>query len=110
MAEFLNMYGSEIIGIFMLVVFGAIGLLLGRFLDTETKQVIARNAMLFVEQTIRDLHGEDKMSLALNEASNLLAKKHIKFDADEMRTLIEAALAEFNKNVNKASGAEIFME
>lgn len=110
MSDFFNMYGPNIIGILMLAIFGAIGLLLGRFLNTEAKQIIAKNAMLFVEQTIKDLHGEDKMALALAEAANLLAKKHIKFDADEMRTLIEAALAEFKRNLNKSSNSNTIME
>ena len=104
MVQFFNNYGMDILGALMIAVFGGIGLLLGRFLNTETKQVIAKNAMLFVEQTIKDLHGEDKMMLALAQAGNLLAKKHIKFDEDEMRTLIEAALAEFKSQAEKVKG------
>ena len=63
--------------------------------------------MLFVEQTVKDLHGEEKMMEALKVAAQLLAKWKIKFDAKEMRTLIEAALGAFIKGLNKGVGAVI---
>ena len=105
--EIINAYGPAMLKLLMLAIFGAAGVLLGRFLNTQTKQIIAKNAMLFVEQTVKDLHGEDKMQEALKAASLLLAKVKIKFDAQEMRTLIEAALGAFNNGVNKGAGAQI---
>ena len=110
MIEFINTYGMNILFVALVAIGGAVGLLLGRYLNTETKQIIAKNAMAFVEQTIKDLHGEDKMLKALEVAAQLLAKKGIKFDASEMRILIEAALGEFNSAVNKSAGAEIATE
>lgn len=106
-AEMINLYGMPVIGLILVGMFGALGLLLGRFLKTEIKQIIARNAMLFVEQTFKDLHGEEKMLEALQAASRMLAKVKIKFDAAEMRDLIEAALGAFNNGVNKGAGAQI---
>lgn len=105
--EIINAYGPAMLKLLMLAIFGAAGVLLGRFLNTQTKQIIAKNAMLFVEQTVKDLHGEDKMQEALKAASLLLAKVKIKFDTQEMRTLIEAALGAFNNGVNKGAGAQI---
>ena len=105
--EIINTYGPALLDLLLTIIFSAIGILLGRYLNTELKQTIARNAMLFVEQTVKDLHGEDKMLKALNVAAQLLAKWKIKFDAKEMRTLIEAALGAFNNGVNKGAGVTI---
>ena len=44
---------------------------------------------------------------ALKVAAQLLAKLKIKFDAKEMRTLIEAAVGAFNKGLNKGAGVQI---
>ena len=105
--EMVNTYGPAMTNLMALAIFGALGLLLGRFLNTATKQIIAKNAMLFVEHTFKDLHGEDKMLKALQAASRMLARVKIKFDATEMRDLIEAALGAFNNGVNKGAGAQI---
>lgn len=105
--EIINTYGPALAKLLNLIIFGAIGIMFGKFLNTEVKQTIAKNAMLFVEQTVKDLHGEEKMMEALKVAAQLLAKWKIKFDAKEMRTLIEAALGAFNKGLNKGAGAVI---
>lgn len=105
--EIVNTYGPALVNLLNLIIFGAIGIMFGKLLNTEVKQTIARNAMLFVEQTIKDLHGEEKMMEALKVAAQLLAKWKIKFDAKEMRTLIEAAVGAFNKGLNKGAGAQI---
>ena len=105
--EIFNLYAPAIAKLLAIAVFGALGILLGRLLNTEVKQTIAKNAMLFVEQTVKDLHGEDKMLEALKVAQQLLAKWKIKFDVKEMRILIEAALGAFNQGVNKGAGAQI---
>ena len=47
------------------------------------------------------LHGADRLTKALETAESLLKKKGIDFDAEEMRILIEAALAEFNDAFKK---------
>ena len=105
--EIVNTYGPALVNLLNLIIFGAIGIMFGKLLNTEVKQTIARNAMLFVEQTVKDLHGEEKMMEALKVAAQLLAKWKIKFDAKEMRTLIEAAVGAFNKGLNKGAGAQI---
>ena len=105
--EIINTYGPALTNLLLIIIFGAIGITFGKFLNTEVKQTIARNAMLFVEQTFKDLHGEEKMMEALKVAAQLLAKLKIKFDAKEMRTLIEAAVGAFNKGLNKGAGVQI---
>ena len=86
--EIINTYGPALMNLLLIIIFGAIGITFGKFLNTEVKQTIARNAMLFVEQTFKDLHGEEKMMAALKVAAQLLAKWKIKCDAKEMRLLL----------------------
>ena len=105
-------YGMHIIGLLLVAVAGCLGLglrnCLSRWvkaesnrLDSETKANIAKTVVAFVEQVWKDLHGQDKLLKALDKARELLAKRGIPFDANEMATLIEAAVAEFNEVFRK---------
>lgn len=114
---FVYNYGIEIIGLLMLAIAGCMGIAMrnglnlwvkaqNSRLDDETKIVIARAVVAFVEQVWQNLHGADKLQKALETARELLAKKGIDFDADEMMVLIEAAVAEFNDAFRKPVDAE----
>lgn len=88
-----------------MAVFGLLGSaakkLCKKYLNDNTKKAIAKAVVLFVEQVYKELHGKEKLQKALERASELLAEKGIKFSALEMETLIEAAVAEFNKAFEK---------
>ena len=103
--EIINMYGAEIIGTLLVALAGIFGMVLKRLaekvLDTPVKMQLAKIAVQFVEQTYKELHGEDKLDAALMALAGLLAEKKINASADEMRILIEAAVAEFNKVFDK---------
>lgn len=114
---FVYNYGMEIIGLLLLAIAGCMGIAMrnglnlwvkaqNSRLDDETKITIARAVVAFVEQVWQDLHGKDKLQKALETARELLAKKGIDFDADEMMVLIEAAVAEFNEAFKKPIDAE----
>lgn len=114
---FVYNYGMEIIGLLLLAIAGCMGIAVrnglniwvkaqNSRLDDETKITIARSVVAFVEQVWKDLHGRDKLQKALETAKELLAKKSIDFDADEMMVLIEAAVAEFNDAFRKPVDAE----
>lgn len=105
-------YGMHIVGLLLVAVAGCIGLTFRNWLrkwvsaetdrlDAETKVKVARTVVAFVEQVWKDLHGQDKLLKALEKARELLAKKGIAFDADEMMVLVEAAVAEFNEVFKK---------
>lgn len=98
--DFIMMYGSQIIGLLLCAIAGAIGLAAKKVwndhLNDDTKRAIAWTVVQFVEQVWKDIHGEEKLQRALEAAEILLRKKGISFDADEMMILIEAAVAEFN--------------
>ena len=98
---FINNYGVQICGLIILAICGCAGLVLGklckRYVNDDTKRAIACTVVLFVQQVWYDLDGPSKLNKALETAEALLKKKGIKFDADEMKVLIEAALAELKE-------------
>ncbi len=106
---FLVAYGNIILEAILVVIFGMAGYLLkkaaNRYLNTQEKQAIAKNVVLFVEQVWVGIHGPEKLSKALSKAEVLLESKGIPFDAVEMEVLIEAAVAEFNEVFAKTDAA-----
>ena len=98
--EILNTYGLELLKAIVMLIAGTLGLILcklaTRYLNTETKRTLARTGVMFVEQVFKDLHGEEKMAKFLDYAAARLKSYGIKFDAEEMKALAEAFLAEFN--------------
>lgn len=69
-----------------------------RFVNTEVKQAIVKNAVLFVEQTCKDIHGHDKLVEAMAKASEILAEYGITITETELVTMIESAVREFINN------------
>ena len=100
-------YGGEIAVLAVTVVFGCLGWaakkIYKNFVTDQQKEAIAKTAVRCVEQVWKTIHGPEKMEKALEYAETLLAKKGIKFDAEEMMILIEAAVAEFNKAFEKTA-------
>lgn len=103
--EIINQYGVEIIGTLLVALAGIFGMVLKRIaekvLDTPVKQQLAKLVVQFVEQTYTELHGKAKLDAALMALAGLLEEKKIKASEAEMRILIEAAVAEFNKVFEK---------
>ena len=104
-AEFINEYGVQLLYAIITAIAGYIGIviknLVTKYLNDKTKLAVAKTAVQFVEQVYKDLHGEEKLTQALNAASEMLAEKGITVTELEMRVLIEAAVAEFNKAFEK---------
>ena len=98
-------YGGEIIALIVTAVFGAFGIvaknIVKTYLNDKRKQDIAKAVVRFVEQCYKDLHGEEKLSAALNRAATIMMEKGINFSVTEMETLIESAVAEFNEAFKK---------
>ena len=98
-------YGGEIAVLAVTVVFGCLGYaakqIYKNLVTDQQKEAIAKTAARCVEQVWKTIHGPEKMEMALQYAETLLAKKGIKFDAEEMSILIEAAVAEFNEAFKK---------
>ena len=71
------------------------------YINTEIKQAIVKDAVLFVEQVYKDIHGEDKLRAAMQRASEVLAEYGITISENELVTMIEAAVKEFINSFNK---------
>ena len=108
---FLTNYAAELVTIIVYIIFGCVGCLVGtvykKVCNDETKQDVAKTVVMFVEQVYKTLHGEDKLAKALETVQSLLAKKGISYDEDEMKVLIEAAVAEFNHAFETAEVTEV---
>lgn len=97
---FIYTYGSQVLLAILCMLFGGLGLLVRqlaqRYLTDESKRAAAATAVRFAEQVFSDLHGEEKLSKAMEAAALLLKNKRIPFDEKEMRILLEAALQAFH--------------
>lgn len=109
-AEFINLYGMDLLYAIVVAIGGFIGLALKdlcqKFMNDKIKQEVAKTAVKGVEQIYKELHGEEKLNAALKATSEMLAEKGIQASDLELRMLIEAAVAEFNDVFNKAEAAE----
>lgn len=104
-AEFINMYGMQILYAVVTAVAGYIGIaiknVMTKYINDKTKKEVAKVAVQFVEQVYKDLHGEEKLNEALQAAAEMLQEKNISVSSLELRVLIEAAVAEFNNAFKK---------
>ena len=100
-AEFINSYGTQILYTIVTAIAGYIGIVLKnlakKYFNDKTKKEVAKNAVQFVEQVFKNLHGEEKLNEALQAAAEMLAEKGITITDLELRVLVEAAVLEFNK-------------
>lgn len=93
----------------ILVMFLAIAAYLGmqarniyrKYVTTEIKQSVCRTVVRFVEQVYTDLHGKEKLEQAMKRASLILADYGIQISEQELVSIIEAAVNEFNNSFNK---------
>lgn len=79
-------------------------------LQNKVVRVFAENAVDFVEQTFKDLHGDDKLNEALKALSMQLAKWNIKITAEEMKMMLEAAVKKLNDEYAKRAAAKQLTE
>lgn len=105
MTNFFTLYGNDILYLIVTaVVTGVCGWLgvqvkslADKYLNDKTKKDVAKTVVQAVEQVYKDLHGKEKLDKAIESASEMLAEKGITVTELELRMLIEAAVAEFNK-------------
>lgn len=78
----------------------AVKRLYNKYVDNDIKETIVKNVIYFTEQTCKDLHGEDKLNVAVEKASELFEEKGIHITTNELLTLIESAVGQFNEVFN----------
>lgn len=112
--EFINTYGTTILYAIITTIAGYIGIavkkIYQKYVDDKTKKDVAKTVVQAVEQIYKDLHGEDKLNVALENASEMLALKGIAISELELRMLLEAAVGEFNDAFNKTGNTETTTE
>ena len=105
-AEFMAEYGMEIVSLIITAILGCLGAaakkLYNRYIDDQTKEKIARIAVRGVEQMYKELHGEEKLTKAMEAAAEMLTERGITTTAFELRMIIEDAVGEFNEAFKKA--------
>lgn len=103
--EFISQYGTTILYAVLTAIAGYLGIVVKRiyekYINDKTKQAVAKTVVQAVEQIYNDLHGDEKLNMALQSMSEMLAKKNIHTSELEMRMLIESAVAEFNEVFKK---------
>lgn len=111
--QFINEYGTTILYTVLTALFGYFGIVAKKYFDkwfnTKEKKEIAKEVVNFTEQVYKTLHGEEKLNKAMEAMSEMLAEKGITITELEMKVLLEAAVAEFNKvfkNKNEVTESE----
>ena len=108
MSDIIQQYITQII----LSVFLALAAFLGaqakalykKYITTEIKQNVVRTVVRFVEQVYIDLHGPEKLSQAMEKASEILEGYGITISETELISMIEAAVNEFNNAFKRTAG------
>lgn len=105
--EFINEYGAMILYSIVTAIAGYVGIavkrLYQRYADDKTKKDVVKTVVQGIEQLYKDLHGEEKLNAALENASEMLSMKGITVTEFELRMLIEAAVGEFNDVFNNTT-------
>ena len=103
--EMVAYYAPQVMEAALYIVAIVIGVMAGKYvkplLRNKVVEVFARNAVLFVEQVYKDLHGDDKLNMALERLSASLKKWKINISVEEMKFMLEAAVAKFNDAFNR---------
>ena len=98
-------YFYQIILVILLAIAAFLGAqirgLYNKYVTTEIKQSVCKTAVLFVEQVYKDIHGKEKLEMAMQKASEMLAEKGIAITEAELVALLEAAVREFINSFNK---------
>ena len=104
----LNQYINQIILMLILALAAWLGAqaknLYRKYIDNEIKQNVCRTVVRFVEQVYIDLHGPEKLSQAMEKASEILEGYGITISESELIAMIEAAVKEFNNAFKKNAG------
>lgn len=108
--EFFDVYGVSILYGIITFIAGYVGVAVKRtyqkYIDNETKEKVVKTCVKAVEQLYKDLGGEEKLRIALENASQMLAENGVNITELELRMLIEAAVAEFNDAFKKTNNTD----
>lgn len=91
----------DIISAIVIALAGYVGLvakrLYNKYVNTEIKKSVATTVVKATEQIYKELHGDDKLNKAMEDAAAILLENGIKVSERELRILLESAVNEFNQ-------------
>lgn len=106
MAQVINGYIMQIAQLIIVTIAAmlatAIKRLYEKHVNTQIKRDVVRTVVRCVEQLYVDLHGRDKLEMAMSRATFILKDYGIEIGDYELTSLIEAAVNEFNNTFHKA--------
>ena len=109
MNEIITTYGMEIVKAIVIMIFGYVGIVLknlaAKYITTDTAKKVVKPTVAYVEQVYKDVHGDDKLAVALKTAAEILANKGIVVTDTELRALVEAAVKELNDRYHETDTA-----
>ena len=107
-AEFWSEYGMTLIYTVLTAILGFVGIavkkIIAKFTTDKIKEAVGRTCVNAAEQLHKDLHGAEKLAKVKENIIEMLNEKGITISEIEMDMLIEAAVAEINKQLKKESG------
>lgn len=99
--QFLSEYGTTILYTILTALIGYIGIVLKntyeKIAKDKTKKDVIRTCVRAVEQIYRDLHGEEKYEMVVENATQMLNEKGINITELEIKMLVEDCVKELNE-------------
>ena len=107
--EFIAEYGTSIIYTIATAILGFIGMtvknIIEKYVDEKKKEKIVETCVKAAEQIYKELKGNDKLGKVKENIISMLTEQGLTISELEMDMMIEAAVAEMNKQIKK-EGAE----
>jgi hypothetical protein len=107
--EFIAEYGTSIIYTIATAILGFIGMtvksIIEKYVDEKKKEKIVETCVKAAEQIYKELKGIDKLEKVKENIISMLTEQGLTISELEMDMMIEAAVAEMNKQIKKG-GAE----
>lgn len=102
-AEFLSEYGTDLLYTAAVAVLGFIGMMIKgiieRFVNDKRKEKIVTTCVKAAEQLYKELHGAEKFEKVKDNIIAMLTEQGLTISEMEMDMMIEAAVAEMNKQI-----------
>jgi hypothetical protein len=103
--EFIAEYGTSIIYTIATAILGFIGMtvksIIEKYVDEKKKEKIVETCVKAAEQIYKELKGNDKLEKVKENIISMLTEQGLTISELEMDMMIEAAVAEMNKQIKK---------
>ena len=103
--EFIAEYGTSIIYTIATAILGFIGMtvksIIEKYVDEKKKEKIVETCVKAAEQIYKELKGNDKLEKVKENIISMLTEQGLTISELEMDMMIEAAVAEMNKQLKK---------